>query len=170
MSDFTARTFFKVFDKKRLAEGTQVKKIESIRDIGLVDDSMLVLREDPEHNGFQDITDFVRDLKLKVDYGYYEDGWMDEHASLTVMAGEEGIIDLEIMYPGIMSGGEMITITKDQEEPLKLPLHFSVVDARLTASPWQLVHLTFDYNFYMQNAMEQRGEDRLAAIVHISAE
>ena len=79
---------------------------------------MLVLREDPEHNGFQDITDFVRDLKLKVDYGYYEDGWMDEHASLTVMAGEEGIIDLEIMYPGIMSGGEMITITKDQEEPL----------------------------------------------------
>ena len=131
---------------------------------------MLVLREDPEHNGFQDITDFVRDLKLKVDYGYYEDGWMDEHASLTVMAGEEGIIDLEIMYPGIMSGGEMITITKDQEEPLKLPLHFSVVDARRTASPWQLVHLTFDYNFYMQNAMEQRGEDRLAAIVHISAE
>ena len=45
-----------------------------------------------------------------------------------------------------------------------------MVDARLTASPWQLVHLTFDYNFYMQNAMEQRGEDRLAAIVHISAE
>ena len=170
MSDFTARTFFKVFDKKRLAEGTQVKKIESIRAIGLVDDSMLVLREDPEHNGFQDITDFVRDLKLKVDYGYYEDGWMDEHASLTVMAREEGIIDLEIMYPGIMSGGEMITITKDQEEPLKLPLHSSVLDARLTASPWQLVHLTFDYNFYMQNAMEQRGEDRLAAIVHISAE
>ena len=25
---------------------------------------MLVLREDPEHNGFQDITDFVRELKL----------------------------------------------------------------------------------------------------------
>ncbi len=44
---------------------------------------MLVLREDPEHNGFQDITDFVRDLEAKVDYGYYEDGWMDEHASLT---------------------------------------------------------------------------------------
>lgn len=170
MSDFTARTFFKVFDENRKAEGTTVQFISSIRDIGLVDDRMLVLREDPEHNGFQDITDFVRDLKLKADYGYYEDGWMDEHASLTVMAGAEGIIDLEIMYPGIMSGGEMITITKDQEEPLKLPLHSSVVDARLTASPWQLVHLTFDYNFYMQNAMEQRGEDRLAAIVHISAE
>ena len=44
---------------------------------------MLVLREDPEHNGFQDITDFVRELEAKVDYGYYQDGWMDEHASLT---------------------------------------------------------------------------------------
>ena len=51
MSDFTARTFFKVFDKDRLAEGTKVEFIDSIRDIGLVDEDMLVLREDPEHNG-----------------------------------------------------------------------------------------------------------------------
>ena len=28
--------------------------------------------------------------------------------------------------------------------------------------------MEFDYNFYMQNAREQRGEDRLAAIVHIT--
>ena len=64
----------------------------------------------------------------------------------------------------------MITITKDEDEPLQLPVQSSAVDATLTADPWQMVHLTFDYNFYMQNAMEQRGEDRLAAIVHISAE
>ena len=31
-----------------------------------------------------------------------------------------------------------------------------------------MVDLTFDYNFYMQNAQEQRGDDRLAAIVHIN--
>lgn len=170
MSDFTARTFFKVFDKDRLAEGTKVEFIDSIRDIGLVDEDMLVLREDPEHNGFQDITDFVRELKLKVDYGYYQDGWMDEHASLTVMAGKDGTIHLEVMYPGIMNGGEMITITKDEDEPLQLPVQSSVVDATLTADPWQMVHLTFDYNFYMQNAQEQRGKDRLAAIVHILAD
>ena len=64
--------------------------IENIRDIGLVDDRMLVLREDPDHEGFQDITEIVREMKLQVDYGYYSDGWMDEHASLTVMAGETG--------------------------------------------------------------------------------
>ena len=42
MSDFTARTFFKVFDPKMKAEGTKVEFIDSIRDIGMVDDQMLV--------------------------------------------------------------------------------------------------------------------------------
>ncbi len=169
MSDFTARTFFKVFDKERTAEGTSVEFIDSIRDIGLVDDRMLVLREDPEHNGFQDITQFVKDLKLNVEYGYYDDGWMDEHASLTVMAGETGMIDLEIIYPGVMSGGEGIKITKDQEDPVTIPVRSTVVNETIEAEPWQMVHLTFDYNFYMHNAQEQRGEDRLAAIVHMTA-
>ena len=169
MSDFTASTFFKVFDKERTAEGTSVEFIDSIRDIGLVDDRMLVLREDPEHNGFQDITQFVKDLKLNVEYGYYDDGWMDEHASLTVMAGETGMIDLEIIYPGVMSGGEGIKITKDQDDPVIIPVRSTVMNKTIEAEPWQMVHLTFDYNFYMHNAQEQRGEDRLAAIVHMTA-
>ena len=169
MSDFTARTFFKVFDKERTAEGTSVEFIDSIRDIGLVDSRMLVLREDPEHNGFQDITQFVKEIKLNVEYGYYDDGWMDEHASLTVMAGETGVIDLEIIYPGVMSGGEGIKITKDQDEPFTIPVRSTVVNQTIEAEPWQMVHLTFDYNFYMHNAQEQRGKDRLAAIVHMTA-
>ncbi len=135
MSDFTARTFFKVFDKERTAEGTSVEFIDSIRDIGLVDDRMLVLREDPEHNGFQDITQFVKDLKLNVEYGYYDDGWMDEHASLTVMAGETGMIDLEIIYPGVMSGGEGIKITKDQDDPVTIPVRSTVVNETIEAEP-----------------------------------
>lgn len=169
MSDFTARTFFKVFDKERTAEGTSVEFIDSIRDIGLVDSRMLVLREDPEHDGFQDITQFVKEIKLNVEYGYYDDGWMDEHASLTVMAGETGVIDLEIIYPGVMSGGEGIKITKDQDEPFTIPVRSTVVNQTIEAEPWQMVHLTFDYNFYMHNAQEQRGKDRLAAIVHMTA-
>ena len=115
MSDFTARTFFKVFDPKMKAEGTKVEFIDSIRDIGQVDDQMLVLREDPAHNAFQDITDFVRSLKLQIDYGYYSDDWMDEHASLTVMAGSTGEIELEFMYPGVMSGVCHFTLLKDKE-------------------------------------------------------
>ena len=169
MSDFTARTFFKVFDKDRKAEGTKVEFIDSIRDIGLVDDRMLVLREDKENNGFQDITGFVKELKLQVDYGYYEDGWMDEHASLTVMAGRTGSINLEIMYPGIMEGGETAMITVEDEKPLVIPIRSTVVNTTIQAQPWQMVHLTFGYNFYMNNAQEQRGKDRLAAIVRMTA-
>lgn len=169
MSDFTARTFFKVFDKDRTAQGTKVEFINSTRDIGLVDNRMLVLREDPEHNGFQDITQFVQELKLQVDYGYYEDGWMDENASLTVMAGETGRIDLEILYPGIMTGGETVKITKDKGETITVPVQSSVVDTSIQAEPWQMVHLDFNCNFYMQGAKEQRGKDRLAAIVHMTA-
>lgn len=169
ISDFTARTFFKTFDRERKAEGTKVEFIESIRDIGLVDDSMLIIREDPEHNAFQDITDFVKDLKLKTEYGYYEDGWMDEHARITVMAGSQGTLNFEVMYPGILNGGETITITQEGEEPLLLPVRSNVVNATLQVEPWQMVKLSFDYNFYMQDAKEQRGTDRLAAIVHITA-
>uniref|UniRef100_UPI000A786818 hypothetical protein n=1 Tax=Clostridium sp. NkU-1 TaxID=1095009 RepID=UPI000A786818 len=77
MSDFTARTFFKTFDKERLAEGTEVTFIQSIHDIGLVTPNMLILREDPAHNAFQDVTDFVRNLKFELVYGCYETaGWM----------------------------------------------------------------------------------------------
>lgn len=169
MSDFTARTFFKVFDRDRTAEGTTVTFIDSIRDIGLVDERMLVLREDRPHDGFQDITQFVKEMKLQVDYGYYDDGWMDEHAGLTVMAGEDGLIDLEIMYPGIMTGGETLTISGDLDEAMVIPVRSTVINTTIEAEPWQMVRLQFDYNFYMQNAQEKRGVDRLAAIVHMTA-
>lgn len=170
MSDFTAETFFKVFDPQRRAEGTQVRHIESIRDFGLVTDQMLVLREDPDHNAFQDVTDFVRDMKLHLEYGAYEDGWMDENAAVQVMAGSTGVIDLEIMYPGVMSGGEAVTITREGEPPRRVPIQASVTQVQIQAQPWQLVKLNFQFNFYVQNAQEQRGEDRLAAIVNIQAD
>ncbi|MGN0372392.1 MAG: hypothetical protein ACI4F3_06205 [Enterocloster sp.] len=171
VSDFTARTFFKVFQKDRTAELTKVVFIDSIQDMGLVDDNTLVLQEDPEHNRYVDITRTVQTTKVHVNYGYYyKDYWMDEHGELVVMSGARGLINLEIMFPGIMEGGEMITITRDDGEPEHIPLKSSVVNHQIQAEPWQFVKLKFDYNFYMQNAGEQRGEDRLAALVRISVE
>lgn len=169
MSEFTAQTFFKVFDPQRTAEGTQVVHIKSIRDFGLVTDKMLVLREDPENNAFQDVTGFVRDLKLRAGYGYYRDGWMDEHAEISVMAGSTGAIDLEIMYPGLLNGGETLTITRDGYPPDTMDIRSSVTKTTIYGDPWETIKLRFDYNFYMQNAQEQRGADRLTAIVYIKA-
>ena len=56
---------------------------------------------------------------------------MNTHPS-TVMAGSTGEIELEFMYPGVMSGGEAISITKDEEPVRTLPLHSSVVETTLT--------------------------------------
>ena len=170
MSDFTANTFFKVFDPERKAQGTRVVHIRSIREFGLVTDNMLVLREDPENNAFQDVTEFVRELKLKPEYGYYRDGWMDEHAEISVMAGSTGSIDLEIMYPGVLRGGETISITREGWPPDTMAVQSSVIRTSVHVEPFQTVRLRFDYNFYMQDAQEQRGEDRLAAIVNIKAD
>ena len=170
MSDFTANTFFKVFDPERKAQGTRVVHIKSIRDFGLVTDNMLVLREDPENNAFQDVTEFVRELKLKPEYGYYRDGWMDEHAEISVMAGSTGSIDLEIMYPGLLRGGETISITREGWPPDTMAVQSSVIRTSIHVEPFQTVRLRFDYNFYMQDAQEQRGVDRLAAIVNIEAD
>ena len=170
MSDFTANTFFKVFDPERKAQGTRVVHIRSIREFGLVTDNMLVLREDPENNAFQDVTEFVRELKLKPEYGYYRDGWMDEHAEISVMAGSTGSIDLEIMYPGVLRGGETISITREGWPPDTMAVQSSVIRTSVHVEPFQTVRLRFDYNFYMQDAQEQRGEDRLAAIVNIRAD
>ncbi len=170
MSRFTADTFFKVFDPKRKAEGTQVVFIDSILDIGQVTENMLVLREEPEHNAFQDITGLVKNLKCEITEGYYRDGWMDESASIRVMAGSEGVIRLKFMFPGILNGGETTAIYRDGALETELPVTESIYYYDIETEPYQIVSLEFENNFYMQNAQEQRGEKRLAVIMEITAD
>lgn len=170
MSSFTAETFFKVFDKERKAEGTKVVKIDSIWDIGLVTNSMLILREDPAHNGFQDITQFVREQKLQVDYGFYQDGWMDEKCSFSVLSGKEGQILLRFLYPGVLLGGEETKIYVDDQLYQTIPVTENIYYAQIDAKASQTLKIQMESNFYVQDAREQRGDTRLTALVEILAE
>lgn len=170
MSDFTARTFFKVFDKERKAEGTTVQFVDSILEIGQVTDQMLVLTEDPAHNGFQDITETVRSLKCQRIEGYYSDGWMDETARICIMTGKEGVIHLKFMFPGILTGGETTEIYIDGNLAAQIPVTESVYYQDIKAEPYQIIELEFCHNFYMQDAKEQRGTDRLAVLMEIRAD
>lgn len=132
---------------------------------------MIILQEDPDHDQYIDITEAVRTMKLSTQYGYYyKDHWMDERGCITVMAGANGIINLEIMFPGVMEGGEEITITVGDRETKVIPLTSSVVNTQIQAGPWERVQLTFAFNFYSQNATEQRSDYRLAALVFPSVE
>lgn len=169
MSDFTARTFFKTFDKKRTAEGTEVSFIDSMGSIGLITPNMLILREDPAHNAFQDITDFVRNLKFERVYGCYEDGWLDENAKARIMAGNEGKITFKFYYPGVITGMEHIIITVNGSEQRVIPIDASTVTAEFDVAPSQVSEFTFESNFFYDAATEQRGEDRLSVVADITA-
>lgn len=170
MSDFTARTFFKEFDPMRKAEGTQVRFIDSIYDIGLITNNVLVLREDPSHEGYQDVTDFVRDLKCQGVYGYYEDGWMDESAQVRVMTGASGRIGLNIYYPGLITGNQRSTITMNGNPLETLTIDRDNSKVELVAEPYQIVTLHFENNFFYEAAKEQRGKKPFSMIVNFTAD
>ncbi len=170
MSDFTARTFFKEFDKNRKAEGTEVQFINSIHDIGQIANNMIVLSEEPSHNSYQDITDMVRTLKCESIYGYYSDGWMDESSSLRVMTGSTGKIQLQIFYPGEITGKEESMITIDDHEEKLILINQNSMTVELDAQPRQIVNFKFENNFYLKDAQEQRGEKKFSMIVNITAD
>lgn len=170
MSDFTANTFFKVFDQKRKAENTRVVHIEDVREIGLIDETMLVLKEDTEHDRFLDITDAVREFKCRIDYGYYEDHWMDERASMQVMAGKSGLIRMKFYYPRELMKEQWITVYVDDEPELYLEMTQETMECELQLEAYQVAELGFETNFYVPDALEQRGERRLAVLMSLTAE
>jgi len=168
MSDFTAETFFKTFDAERTGQGTKVTHVDSMLDFGQVTENMIVLKEDPAHNSFTDATDLVRTIKLEVDYGYYRDGWMDENAHIRIMTGESGEIGMKVMYPGNLKGNETITITRGGKTQYMFNLRTNEAAFTITAQPRQIVELEFSQNFYVENAAEQRGTDRLSMLVEFT--
>ena len=170
MSDFTADTFFKVYDRNRRAGGTKVVHIESIRDLGQITDDMLILREDPAHNGFQDITDYVRTLKCESITGYYRDGWMDQHARIRVMAGASGVIRLQCVYPGEPEGGEQFELTIDGSRKETVDMSGRVAEHEIRVQPYQTAELEIITNFYVKDAQEKRGDTALAMLVTITVE
>ncbi len=170
VSKFYADTFFKVFDKDRKAEGTEVIFVDNIRDFGQVNNNMLVIREDPSFHAYQDITEAVRILKCEPIYGYYRDGWMDESAKLRVMAGSSGVIQLQLMYPGAMDGHEKAVIYQNGQPAAQVEIKQNITQVELKARPYDIVELEFENNFYLEDAQEQRGEKRFSMMVEITAD
>lgn len=170
VDDFTRETFFKVFDPEKKAEGTSLVHVEDIRQIGLISEDMLVLQEEPDQNGYQDVTYAMRQLKCRGIYGYYEDGWIDEQAKVQVMAGSTGVIEMEFFYPGSLEEDQWITIYVNGEPEIYLEMEQNPVRRSFQTIPFDTLTLEFRTNFYAKNAREQRGETRLAAILAMWAD
>ena len=169
LSQFDAEGLFRSFHPEYEKDSTQVVFIDGIRDIGQVTNNMIILWEDVKEDEYQDVTAFVRDLKCKALYGYYPDGWMDEEAKIRVMAGAEGIIDLQFLYPGSRTGHETSAIQINGEPGKLVKIDNNIVNAQIQVNPYETVDLTFSNNFYLEDAQEQRGEKRFSMIVNVSS-
>lgn len=170
MSEFYADTFFKVFDKERKAEGTEVYFVDSYRDFGQVDEGVLVIKEDAPANCFVDVTKMIRDIKCEVIKGYYKDGWLDQEAELNIMAGEEGLVDLEFLYPGEIQGNEVISMLVNGKEYVAFELKNNISYQTFYAKPYEVINIRFSSNFYLPDAQEIRGETPLCTLMNISSE
>lgn len=164
LSKFDSLEFFRSYDQN-IREDI-VTFIESYRSIGQIDDDMIVLSEDLKNNSYQDVTDFLRNLKIENVYGHYSDGWTDEEAKLNVMSGEKGEIHFEIMYPGELDGDEEIEIEVNGEKET-LYLISNITQYEIDTAPNSLTDIHLKSNFYLPDAAEQRGEDRLSYILNI---
>ena len=92
---------------------------------------------------------------------------MDEEAVVKVMAGADGKIAIEMIYPGNLEGNETSVIYVDGEEAATVHLTENVMHEELQVKPGNIVELKFVNNFYIKDAMEQRGEKRFSMLVNL---
>ena len=167
LSSFDAREFFRALEPD-IREDI-VTFIDNYREIGQVDEDMIVLSEDLKNKEYINVTDFLRNIKVENIYGHYADGWTDEEGRFNVMSGEKGQIHFEIMYPGELEGDEQIEIeVNGKKETLYLVSNISYYEIETT--PNTVIPIHMKSNFYMPDALEQRGEKKLSFILNIKIE
>ena len=159
MEESDIKTFLKTFHGRQKTEGIVVSFVRSIRDFGQVTNNMLILREEPKACAYQDITNFVKEIKCEAVYGYYPDTWMEESAKIRVMTGESGAIHLQLLYPGSMTGEEISAIYQDGVLVEEVEIDNNITYVDLQTGPYDTVELEFENNFYLKNIYEKRGEN-----------
>lgn len=167
LSDFDAFEFFRAYNPD-IREDI-VTFIDNYRDIGVVNEDMIVLTEDKKNNEYVNVTDFLRNIKVENIYGHYDDGWTDEEAKFNVMSGEHGQIHFEIMYPGELTGNESIEIDANGEKET-LDLVSNITYYEIDTTPNTVIPIHMKSNFYMPDAKEQRGDKKLSFILNIKIE
>lgn len=167
LSDFDALEFFRAYEPD-IREDI-VTFIDNYRDIGVVNEDMIVLTEDKKNNEYVNVTDFLKNIKVENIYGHYDDGWTDEEAKFNVMSGEHGQIHFEIMYPGELTGNESIEVDANGEKET-LDLVSNITYYEIDTTPNTLIPIQMKSNFYMPDAKEQRGDKKLSFILNIKIE
>lgn len=169
MSEFTAETFLKVYDRDGKGKNTKIQFIDSDFDIKEITDDMLILSEDPQNNAFADVTEFLKKQRLNRAYGSYSDGWVDEHARIVFLNGENDGLVLNCYYPGEITGNEICQIKVNGKRMPDMVFTDNSMSCEIPASPYQTISIELACNFYVEDALEKRGEENLAMIISIEA-
>ncbi len=170
MSEFTAETFLKVYDTEGDAEHTTLKFLDSDLDLATIEDDAVILWEDPEHNAYTNVTEFVKNQRLNYAYGSYEDGWVDEHAKIVFMSDSKDTLKLGCYYPGEITGNEVCQIRVNGKRMPDLVFTENYMTYEIPSAQYQMISLEFSCNFYVKDAEEKRGEENLAMVVTLGAE
>lgn len=169
MSEFTAETFLKVYDPKGEGKNHTIQFIDSDFDFKQITDQMVILREDPQNNAYQDVTEFVKQQRFHRAYGSYEDGWTDENAKFVFLTGQTNVVKLNCYYPGKITGNEVCKIQVNGRAMPDLVFTENAMTYEIPAAPYEMISLELSCNFYVKDAKEKRGEENLAMIVEIEA-
>lgn len=169
MSDFTAETFLKVYDREGDAKNTTIRFIDSDLDFKTISDRAVILWEDKENNAYKDVTEFVKHQRLNYAYGSYPDGWVDEHAKIVMMNGNTDMLKLGCYYPGTITGDQVCQIKVNGKRMPDLVFTDNYMTYEIPSAPYQMISLEFSCNFYVANAKEKRGEENLAMVVTLGA-
>lgn len=170
LSDFTAETFLKVYDKEGDGKNTTIEFIDSDLDFKTIRDNAVILWEDAEHDAYLEVTEFVKHQRLNYAYGSYADGWVDEHGKIVLMNGNKDVLKLGCYYPGTINGSQICQIKVNGKRMPDLVFTDNYMIYEIPSAPYQMISLEFSCNFYVANAREKRGEERLAMVVTLGAE
>lgn len=169
LDDYTLKNFFRVYSKDKEPGVPVIQVVTTMDDFGLVDENTLVLAEDKKHNTYLDVTEFVKEEKLKRISGCYEDGWLDQSSEFIVKAGSTGKITMNFYYPGNLKGGEEIVIFKDGKEIVRVAMDAQSELYELDAEPFEKIHLKAECNFTLESPPEKRGEKDLSVVLEMIA-
>ncbi len=86
------------------------------------------------------------------------------------MAGESGIIGMDFYYPGEVGKDQWLTVYVDGEPYIYLEMEQNQMKTDIQVEPYKTVILEFQTNFYVPDAREQRGKDRLALLLTLTAD
>ncbi len=172
--EYQADAFWRPYRTDDSQELPQVKFIDSIGEAWPITDrdKKIVLKADPEHNRYVDVTSMIRVKKFQNIYGYYEhDGWMDQKAKLRVFTGTSGQLRMSFYAPLELKGGETITISSGGRLIQEIHLTDHWADVLIPVMKNRYVELEVECNFYsLEPEQEMRGETPMAVNVVLSAE